>query len=245
MIRPIARPARVAAFVAALVLPLLAFVPSSQAADPIPTTTRVFATTTEPGTGLTRINARVTSASGIPRGTVTFTNLYDQNVAPVTVPVDATGLAWANLPCNQGPFCSRYQADFTGTNGYASSSDAPGDASGERLNPEPTLVRFGGPGLLKLFLTTAVTVTFTDGTPKEGVPISFSLLGPLTNPGHGTPLIETPVVCTAWSDAQGLATCGGQAAAASILSVLTGAWANRSVILNFNSVKLPTVTVVK
>lgn len=241
---------RIALLIAALVGPLLVWSVPATAADPIPTTSRIFSTpppASAPSYPLhATIKVRVTSASGVPKGSVKLIRT-DTGVLTATVPLDATGLATAVLPCEgQGaPFCGRYRAEFTGTDGYADSADAPGDNQPEILNPEPTIVKFGGPGLLKLYLTTAVTITFPDGTPVEGTPITFTLLGPLTMPGHGTPLLEVPVVCTAWSDANGLASCGGQAAAASILSVLTGAWANRSLILSFNSVKLPVVTVVK
>lgn len=223
MARLTARRGRFGVILAALLLPLLALASPARAADPIPTTTSLHMTgDNEPG-GTILLLAIVTADSGTPAGTVTFTGSFPTQSAPV----GPDGHATVTIAGTGGDIVGT--ASFVGTGGYGDSISrtitwpAPDSTT---WHPEPTIARIGGAFGLQLTLTMAARITNAYGFPRVGVPVTFTLLGPLPAfPNPSTrPAIE---VCKAITDANGRATCGGKAAVGSILSVLTGAYANR------------------
>lgn len=193
------------------------------AADPIPTTTRITMTgDREPG-GEILLIARISSGSGTPTGSVTFTG---STFATVTVPVDAEGTAVTQVVAPTVDLDGT--ATFVGTGGYGNSADTvvwqlPDSTAWQ---PSPTVLKIGGPLGLQLTLTFATRVTNKYGAPKVGVPVHFTLLAPappFAEPARGLPL----EVCTAVTDATGFATCKGKALLGAIVSILAGgAYAN-------------------
>lgn len=150
-----------------------------------------------------------------PRGSVVF------SVGDGTpVPVDPTYLSaktTVTIPSND-PFT--VTATFTGTDGWGDST-----ASGtftpltrRVFDPEPTVARIGA-GSLRLTLTFATYLRNTIGGPMPGRQIAFTLLNP--PPTFNEPGGYSIPVCTATTDANGLASCKGSAALASIVSILT------------------------
>jgi hypothetical protein len=208
---------------AALLLVGLTVAVPAQAADPITTSTVLTVEDGDSRLGRVVLTAEVTSPSGTPTGTVTFSD----GEQSATVAVDAsgkatlvgkTGLKWVNT----------FTATFKGTNGYANSSDSVTKANSNAIiwDPEPTLLRLG-PGL-KVTLTFATLVHDRDGRPLAGQQVGFSLLGKIPSIYDDKPKGGLPV-CEAVADANGLATCKGQVSAlvGSVLSLLTGAYATQ------------------
>lgn len=247
MNRP-SRSGRLVVLVLALLATFVAAGLPAQADDPIPTKVHVF-TSAGPTDSQIGLNARVTSGSGVPTGTVVF--FLVGQAAPLTGPVavDATGLAKATVPQSGGIFAS-YRAEFTGTNGYADSQGAQGDGGVVLMDPQPTILQLGGPSLLKLNLTMSAYMHYTDGSPAEGESVYFTLLSPAVGAsGHPqmSPFYIPPIpVCTAVSGQDGIASCKGAGTGGAILSILTlGAWANQPDFFNYYSVHEPVIVVGK
>lgn len=220
-------------------------VPPVQAADPIPTTTRVFHSS---GVGARTIglDARVRSAAGVPTGTITFYAVGDTEPLEDPIPVDAGGHAKIIVGTDVcGPFgCSHavYRAVFTGTGGYADSEGNENDGLPIKIVPQPTILGLGGPSLLTLPLTTSVRTYYNDGTPAEGSQAMFSY-------GSAWGTAGSNFVCFAPSDINGLASCKGSGGQAAVMSLLgTGTFA---AVLPpngqppFQVVKLPVIAVLK
>lgn len=177
---------------------------------------------------------------GIPTGTVDVTI---DGAAPITIPVDETGEAsfTFTIPENQ-PF--PMVAQFHGTNGWADSTRTITFTPLTQIlfDPQPTLLKTGPSGA-KLTLTFATYMRNSIGQGLPGIEIHFSMLGPVpVSYGAGNPLYVP--VCTATTDATGLATCGGSAALSSIVSLLTGGgYATRYIgpFNGFDTAHLPVV----
>lgn len=227
-----------------LVAPTLS---AAQADEPssVPTRTRLFVdyvSETKPVT----LTARISSAAGVPTGSVTF---FQRGIAePIAAPVvvDARGDATLVVPHVSNAF---YAAEFTGTGVYADSV-ADGSSVGLEelvLTAEPTIARIGGPGLLKLNLTMSAHAHYTDGSPAVGNTILFTLLGVPAGPSVGGP--PTPpetafplVVCQAKVDHDGLATCKGTGTIGALVSILTlGGYASYARVFSWDYVKLPVI----
>lgn len=230
---------------AALVLPVSLLSVSANAADPVPTTTRVFVTDDGPGDVL--VTARVSSTAGVPTGSVVFFNTGSADALGDPVPLDSTGAASQRVPRNGG--ISPFRAEFTGSGNFA---DSVGSVNpfGESLilKAEPTILKIGGPGLLKLTMTFAVRAYYrADGTPAAGQTILFTqknvARGSSGHPEMDPNYVYPVEVCQATVDATGYATCRGSAAAGSIVTLLTTpSYANHLTFPVYQSVKLPPIS---
>lgn len=216
------------------------------AADPIPTTTRVFLADGAPGT--TVVTTRVSSDAGVPAGSVVLFNTGSSDPLGPPVALDASGAATQTVPTGTG--ISPYRAEFTGTGGYADSVGSP-NPFGEWtvMKPEPTILRIGGPTLLKLTLTFATRITYlSDGRPGAGEKVLFTLRnvarGASGHPEMSPNYVPPVAVCTAVADATGYATCQGTASQSSLVTLLTTpAYANHALFPVYESVKLPPISI--
>lgn len=226
----------------ALLLPVVAFVAPARAADPAPiaTTVRFFHTSGPAPESRFYLNARARAADGsVPRGTVTFFRVGESAPLAGPVAVDGTGLATAELTTNVGPITGDplFEVRFAGASGYADSAALDNAGGGLVAHPEPTILTLGGPGLLKLSLTTAAQVFREDGLPAEGAKVTFTLRAPAAEMAGGQ------LVCSTQVDRNGLASCKGQGLLAALLSILaTGVYATAyDDFGNFRVVQLPVV----
>lgn len=219
---------------------------SANAADPVPTTTRVHFQ--HPGADLV-ITANVTSKSGVPTGSVTFFKYGNPDPLGAPVPLDATGAASITLP-NTPSWPPSYTAQFVGTNGYADSTGVPSPfGESVKMTPIGTILRIGGPGLLQVTQTFSVRAKYAaDGVPATGEVIVFSqknkLHGQSGHPEMDPNYVYPVVVCSAIVDAAGYATCSGTAPTSSILTLLTTpAWANHELFPGMETAYLPIISV--
>ncbi|MCR1784522.1 Ig-like domain-containing protein [Nocardioides carbamazepini] len=176
------------------------------------TTTLTVTGGNKPGDLLT-LEATVTSASGVPTGSVHFTG----NALDVVIPLGADGTALAQTPAATAT--ERISAEFTSESGFAYSLDSErGDVMSRIVwEPEPTIARLAPP---RLKLTTAARLRDRAGRPMVGVTVDFSLGNPFPAfPEPGGPAFR---VCTAVSDQTGLASCKGSGALGAVLSLLLG-----------------------
>jgi hypothetical protein len=202
---------------ALLLVGLTVAVPAAQAAPPVPTTTVLTVVGGDRMSNQVVLTAVVTSASGTPTGSVTFSDGEQTAV----VPVDASGKATITGQTGD-KYINTFTATFTGTSGYGNSSASVTKAIEDAIiwGPEPTIARLSP--TLKLTLNFATYVHDRDGQPLVGQRVEFSLLGKVPSL-YETPKASYPV-CEAVADATGLATCKGQISAllGSILSLLLG-----------------------
>ncbi|MDQ6522026.1 Ig-like domain-containing protein [Nocardioides sp. LHD-245] len=202
--------------VALLAIPLLLIavpVVQVQAAALVGTTTTLTVTGgNKPGDLLT-LEARVTSAAGVPTGSVRFTG----NALDVVVPLGADGTARTQTPAATAT--QRISAEFSSDSGFAYSLDSErGDVMSRIVwEPEPTVAKLAPP---RLILTTAARLRDRAGRPMVGITVDFSLVNPLPAfPEPGGPAFR---VCTAVTDTTGLASCKGSGALGAVLSLLLG-----------------------
>lgn len=214
----------------------------AHADDPIPTTIGIlfFGSGDHAGQTITA-DAYVRPAdngSAYPSGSVVFSVGDGQPVPldPHYLNADTTFTIPQNTPFP-------VTATFTGTNGWGDSTVTVIYKPLQNIvwDPEPTILRLGPNAALTLTLATHVLNSI--GGPMPGRIVSFSLFGP-------APFVTVPPypgikVCTAVSDAHGLATCGGKGLAASIVSILAGgAYATETptgAFEGYNYVKLPVI----
>jgi len=206
----------------------VAAIPYSATADTIPTTTSLSITGGYQYGDPITYTATVTSDSGTPTGTVTFSS--EGTTIAADVPVDANGVAeYTGTTTALG--LSGFTAAFTGTGGY-------GDSTGFTLHqsfpaslvlkPEPSVLEISRRNPLKITLTLSAYATRLDGTPIVGESLTFSVLGKQPNLfdfGGGT------VICQAVTNAQGFASCGGAGIGGAVVSLLAGG----SYVTHFNS----------
>jgi hypothetical protein len=137
-------------------------------------------------------------------------------------------------------------ATFLGAPGYA-----PGGTGSATTKPllhptfsaEPTVAKIG-PGL-KLTLTLSTHATNFLGQPMAGVPVAFSVVAAYQQgaPGPQTQPDRAILVCKAFTDANGFASCGGAGLLGSVVSILSGGgYATWSSNPWGNYTKLPVVT---
>jgi hypothetical protein len=212
----------VIALLAALVAPFaLAAIPvTAQAADLTPTST---ALTIQGGFSFgdpVTYTATVTSQAGTPTGSVTFTVDGGATIAS-DVPVDGSGVATVTTTATATGLTA-FHADFTGTGGFADSSGLALNnttAASLVLHPVPSVLEISRSNPLKITLTLSSWATRLDGTPVVGEELTFSVLGKQPNLfdfGGGS------VICTAVTNAQGYASCGGKGVFGAIVSLLSG-----------------------
>lgn len=210
----------VVAVFAVLLLPVgLAAVPLAATAETIATTTSLSITGGYQYGDPITYTATVSSGSGTPVGTVTFSR--DGEVIAADVPVDEDGVAeYTGTVEVLGLYGNT--ADFTGTAGYGDSSGFSLYQSFEAtlvLDPEPTVLEISRKNPLKLTLTLSAYATRLDGTPVAGEWLTFSVLGKQPNLfdfGGGT------VICHAVTDEKGFASCGGSGLGGAVVSLLAG-----------------------
>lgn len=205
----------------------VAAIPYSASADAIPTSTSLVITGGYQYGDPIRYTATVTSDSGIPTGTVTFSG--DAGVIAADVPVGANGVAeYVGTTTVLG--LGGYTAAFTGSGGYGDSSDFALHQSFPAslvLKPEPSILEISKKNPLKITLTLSAYATRPDGTPIAGEQLTFSVFGKQPNIfdfGGGT------VICHAVTNAQGFASCGGAGIAGAVVSLLAGG----SYVTHFN-----------
>lgn len=212
----------------AVLLTLVGGAPASARADDagsIATTTALSVSGGASYGARTVLTAQVTSGTGVPTGTITF-SVEGGGVIAADVPVDAAGVATATFDASVEGLV-RYRAVFVGTGEFGPSEGAAfwySSRAAVKLLPQPTVLRIGGPGGVGVTLTMAAHVRRADdGRPVAGAPVTFKVGGgqpDLLSMNGGT------VVCSATTDAQGYATCGGKATVGVVLSLLAdGAWA--------------------
>lgn len=219
--RQVSRPGRrIVAVLASLVVSFgIALVPLQAYADTIPTSTMLQISGASYGDPLT-FTATVTSESGTPTGSVTFTE-DDGDVIAEDVAVDSDGVASVTMVATQTGLTG-YHAHFTGTDGYGASSGFSLHntvIAGMVLNPEPSVLEISKRNPLKINLTLSAYASRFDGSPVVGEPLTFSVLGKQPNLfdfGGGT------VICTAVTDADGFASCGGAGLGGAVVSLLAG-----------------------
>ncbi|RNL80942.1 hypothetical protein [Nocardioides marmorisolisilvae] len=136
-------------------------------------------------------------------------------------------------------------ATFLGAPGYESGATASATTKPLQqptFSAEPTVARVK-PGL-KLTLTLSTHATNFVGAPMAGVPVVFTIRDAYEQgaPGPQTEPIRWIEICTAYTDANGLATCGGSGLLGSVASLLTGgAYATWATQPWGNFTKLPVV----
>jgi len=186
---------------------------SPSQADALTGTTTAIAVSggNQPGDLLT-VRATVTSAAGVPTGSVRFTG----NDLDVTVPLGANGTATTQTPAATAT--EPIAAEFSSSDGFAYSMDSerPDIMSRIRWEPEPTIAHLVPP---RLTVTTAVRLRDRTGQPMAGKTVAFSLVDNYPQFGEpGRPF----AVCTAVTDATGFASCKGSGMAAALLSLILG-----------------------
>ncbi|MCW2787139.1 MAG: hypothetical protein JWP74_3656 [Marmoricola sp.] len=166
------------------------------------------------------LTAVVTSDGGTPTGSVTF-SVDGGGTLASDVAVDPAGEATATVPATVTGLAG-YHADFTGTGGFADSSGSALHVTanaGLVLKPEPSVLEISRSNPLKVTLTLSAHATRIDGTPVAGEPLTFSVLGKQPNLfdfGGGR------VICTATTNADGFASCGGAGLGGAVVSLLAG-----------------------
>lgn len=175
------------------------------AEETIPTTTTVTKTGSSSIGDQATVTATVTSAAGVPTGTVQFWEGSTAIGQPV--PVDAAGVATTVVTVS-GYGLTTYRGTFTGSGGFADSSGQT-FAFGQRVNvwlvPQPFMTR-PNPLLVRYGLTTQATRP--DGSPIPGLVLEFTY-GSTVSPS----LFEmrppgSKLACQAVTDANGVASCG-------------------------------------
>lgn len=217
--------ARLVALTVALVLPMLAWSSTAHADDLIPTQiyANVYGGTHIEDTTVT-MTANVQRTPGgnsvIGHGTVTFRDSDGNVLASGLVPANE-GSVQATIPKPAGS--TTYYADYHGADGYADSTTStdftPQNLKPVYITPQPTLLKIGTGLLPTLTLTMAVSFKRADGTGVAGYGLRFYMLcdgSPSRTCGVSIP------ICTAVSDANGLASCKGSGAFGAIVSILTG-----------------------
>ncbi|HET6151732.1 MAG TPA: hypothetical protein VFE15_02185 [Marmoricola sp.] len=239
---------RIAPWVVALLLPLgglLAIAPA-HADTPGPTTLDLAFTGGDHAGEVVTASADVRPAdnsSDDPTGSVTF-SVGDGQPVPVDQELDAqtTFVLTSNDPVV-------VTATFHGTGGWGDSTVT------STFHPlykftmvaDPTIASVGAGGL-KLNLTLSLHVVNSIGQGVPGYKVAFTLLQPTPNVVFQNKL-SLPV-CTAVSDANGLATCGGTGLVAAVVSILVdGAYGTviatpTQPLAGLDSTHLPVVTFV-
>lgn len=209
----------------------------AQAADTIPTTAQVTVSGGDQIGSTVYVTAYVFASGETPSGSVVFTGVGDGT----PVPLKGTGYASVqHVLTSNDPF--PVSIAFTGTNGFGDSSASTTVRPLQKtyLHAQPTVLQLvGGP---RLTLTMSAYTRNALGGPLAGRKITFTLFAP-------APVFleknNSLTVCTAVSDANGLATCGGVGLVAAIVSILVGgAYATHTPgapLPVYDSVKLPVV----
>jgi hypothetical protein len=225
-----------------LVVPLVAAAGPAGAVDPAPTptTTAIFYTGGIPRAMWLSVHVR-SSTGAIPTGTVSFYRIGDTSPDPYDVVDLSGGYARTTVGINEWGAQDHYRAEFHATGAFADSQGIDTDALPLKVVPQGTIVHLGGPTLLKLNLTTAVTVLRADGLPEEGAFVQFTTSKPATGP------YDAATLCYDYVDTTGYASCQGQMPGTSILTVLGGGYAT---VTSWNNpttttAKIPSVTVAK
>jgi hypothetical protein len=224
----------------ALLVPLFVTIGPAGAADPAPTptATAIFYTGGIPRAMWLHVHVR-SSTGAVPTGTVSFYRVGDPSPDPYDVVELNGGYARTDVGINEWGPQDSYRAEFHGTGQFADSQGTDTDNLPLKVVPQGTILHLGGPTLLKINLTTAVTVLRADGYPEEGAFVQFTTSKPATDP------YDPATLCRAYVDLKGYASCQGQMPGTAILSVLGGGYATVSTWNNptFSVAKIPSVTV--
>lgn len=205
----------------ALLLVPLAFsaFPGASAAGRTPTSTSLaVAGGANYGDPLT-LTATVTSASGTPTGTVTF-SADGGGVIASGVKVDSVGHA-SVTSADIG--LTSYHADFTGSAGFANSSGAALHLTNLApivLKPIASVLTISRSVPFRFTMVASGIATRLDGTPISGERVFFTIQGKAPSPfGPG----GTAIGCTSVTNAQGYASCEGvQGRTVAVVALLGG-----------------------
>jgi hypothetical protein len=181
-------------------------------------------------------------SSDYPSGTVTF-SIGDGHPVPVDPQIldaETTFTLTSNDPVT-------VTATFHGTGGWGDSTVTSTFHPLYKftLGADPTIARLGAGGL-KLVLNLQAHVRNSIGQGVPGYKVAFTLVQPPPNVVFAN--TASVPVCTAVTNAAGLATCNGSAALAAVVSILLGgAWATvvatpQEDLPGLDSVHLPIVT---
>lgn len=224
------------ASITALVVALGVYAVPAQAVDAIPTTAQVTVSGGDQMGETVYITAYVFASGQVPTGSVVFTGVGDGTPKPL----QGTGFASvSHVLTSNDPF--PVSIAFTGTNGFAdaTASTVVRPLQKAYLHAEPTVLKLSGP---RLTLTMAAYVRDALGGPLAGRKITFTLLAP---PPVFLEKNNSLPVCTAVSNANGLATCGGSGLIGSIVSILVGGayatYVPAAIVPAYDYVKLPVV----